>query len=313
MDLKCDQRGSIDVHQGGMVAMGVGRGVPQLTGIGSDQQTELLSTDCSGSEVEERELRNLNVDQLVEVFSSLPQEDLVEVMAMCRHWRTAVREGAVVWQKVRVHREWSKESTPEEREKDGGNQILIWALQIAEEVRYVNPWETDWKPLLSEGWMVAGNLRILKLPGNCFPADLLPAVLSNCPQLSELAIDGDPNGQGSILMRHSTLRTFKIRSESSRFLTVDCPNLTHLSTQGHRTQHDLIICPPSIQCPLLTNLELSSHHCAPAAMRLMAGNAPFMKRLKLESNDECPSIALSKFIPRSSPYFRMRGDCTSRV
>ena len=265
VDLNCDQRGSIDVHQGEMVAVGVGRGVPQvgdhLTVIGSDRQTELLSTDCPGSEGEETELRNLNVDLLVEVFSSLPQEDLLEVMVVCRHWETAVREGGVVWQRMEVRREWRRGSTVGEREKEGANQILIRALQSAEEVRYVRPWETEWKPLLSVGWMVAANLRILELPGNCFPADLFPAVLSNCPQLKDLTIEGDPTGPGSIHICHPILQTFKISSKSSRFLAVDCPNLTHLSTQGRVDRHDFVICPPSIECPLLTNLELSTHHC----------------------------------------------------
>lgn len=128
---KCDQWGSIDAHEGEMVAVGVGEELSEegedgdddnLPAVGSEQEVKVLSESGLGSNGEWRELRNLNADLLVEVFSSLPQEDLLEVLAVCRHWEKAVRKGSVVWQHMRVHQEWRRESTQGERERGRGGQ-----------------------------------------------------------------------------------------------------------------------------------------------------------------------------------------------
>ena len=51
---------------------------------------------------DERELRDLHADLLARVFSFLPQNNLFDIMLVNRRWEKAVREGDVLWNKIKV-------------------------------------------------------------------------------------------------------------------------------------------------------------------------------------------------------------------
>ena len=71
----------------------------RLVGATSHKTMVLPGKECE-LEDEERQLKNLDVDMLAEVFSHLSQKERCEVMLVCKQWEIAAGESKTLWKKV---------------------------------------------------------------------------------------------------------------------------------------------------------------------------------------------------------------------
>lgn len=95
----------------------------RLVGATSHKTMVLPGKECE-SEDEEREVNNLDVDMLAELFSHLSQKERCEVMLVCKQWKIAAGESKK-WKKVDMlwKRSWLT----------GG--MMLTVLRVAQEIR----------------------------------------------------------------------------------------------------------------------------------------------------------------------------------
>lgn len=215
-----------------------------------------------------RKLKNLDADLLIQVFSYLPQKISFQIMLVSRHWNTAVWEGIVLWKEIKLLQRWDM-GGGEVGEDGEGNQMIHRILSFAEEVTFSR--------LLSSGYILslAGvdrpYLRVLVLPNDSpGTAVLLPLLSSACPQLEWLSLLSEsvtvPPFQRPVHISHSKLQTLDLPCIRTRSVTIHCPRLTRLSTASREFPIGVADFPkdvqaPSLHCPLLTDLRLSSVGC----------------------------------------------------
>ena len=126
------------------------------------------------------------------------------------------------------------------------------------------------------------NLRRLELPHNCMGIPVLRSILDKCTNLDVLLFKGEPRGFSDVNIFHPRLRKLEFQSRYyRRSLFIECPNLTHLSTEtkpdNRRHAIKAEIEPPEIDCPNLTNLCLSPLHCDSDILKTMAERSPGIK------------------------------------
>ena len=147
-------------------------------------------------------------------------------------------------------------------------------LRAAEEVRFLC--DVDHEVPMSVIGMLGQELRILDLPFFSFYSAFFSALPSQFLHLKSLLVRGELKGEDPIFICHPTLETLKIGCEEPRSLTIDCPNLTYLSTDDEEFASDVEqgYSVPSLFCPLLTTLCLSPLHCTSGVLESMAAHAP---------------------------------------
>ena len=152
----------------------------------------------------------------------------------------------------------------------------------------------------SVGGLLGSNLHFLEIPNESVSSTFFPMLFSRCPHLKTLLMNGDAKGSGPIDIRHPQLETLMLGCRKVRLLTIDCPNLTHLSTGGTVTDEESIGSRntqpfPSFNCPRLTNLSLSPLHCGVAVWQFLAGHAPNIRWLEVHCSGMNPITALTGF------------------
>lgn len=194
---------------------------------------EVPSEDGNGGESTQRGLQHLDSDLLLEVFSFLPQKDLVEVMCVCRPWEKTVMEASVLWKVVKVCNKWELGSSGGGREDAEGDEMIQRILNFAGKVtisRNVGLMLTR-----SVADMERPKLRILSLPSESVDIITLLLFLSKSLQLVSLKVDGELLGSDRIYIIHPTLQILDIQCHTPRPLAIYCPNLYHLSTVPYFT------------------------------------------------------------------------------
>ena len=181
-----------------------------------------FSTERSGLTVEGKELRNLGADVLGKVFSYLPQKELFEVLIVSKDWGKAVMEDSGLWRKVDVCRKWNLGG---EGRIMRGNEILRTVIGFAEDVTFSEAFREDEKHVMSVGGWLAPTLRILKLPSKCVLPAFFQTLVSNCPLLESLAVDGAlALGKNPVYIRHPNLKSLTFSGcETWLVLTINCP------------------------------------------------------------------------------------------
>ena len=256
-----------------------------------------FSTTGSGLKGERKELRNLGADMLGEVFSYLPQKELFEVLAVSKNWKKAVMEGSGLWRKVDVCRKWNIGGEGRDMRE---NEILRRVIGSAEDVTFSKAFGGDDKHVMSVGGWLAPNLRILKLPYECVLPTFFPLLVSECPLLESLVVEGTPALENDpVHIRHPNLKSLKFHNRLPSVLTIDCPALTHLSTLGKlnftmRADWNTLYA-PSLFCPRLKSLSLSRFHCAKGVLEAVAAHAPNITSLDASITVESPFTILTNF------------------
>lgn len=253
-------------------------------------EVEELTGEGSGSKGGGRDFRNVGEDSLGEVFSHLSQKDLLEVMVVCKAWEKTVREGTVIRKEMHVYKKWDSDSGglgPRRR----GNGTLFRVLRHAPNVSFSQAFIGDREVVMSVGLTLGPNLRCLKLPPDSVSASFFPTLLSNCPHLKSLVVEGSVfGGDDGVHIRHPKLETLEFQISTPLRFHIDCPALTRLSTDGHldfsgessTNEHQS----PSLLCPNLTHLRLSSNHCARGALQSIAALSPNVKCLEAYFTEE---------------------------
>ena len=263
---------------------------------GRMQQDEVTKRRRSGNAVSAKDERvkrgngrHLEAKLLVNVFSFLSSEDLAEVMLVSKHWERSAREGSdSLWRHVRVAQKWEMGGGGGE-----GHNFMCKVVAAAEELEFKYTFERDNEHMESLGGLLGSNLQFLEIPHNSVPLAFFPILLSRCSLLKILLMDGEPKGRDPIDIRHPQLETLMLRCWNPRVLTIDCPNLTHLSTGGTVSNQALVerwvTQPfPSFNCPRLTNLLLAPNHCTVAVWQFLATHAPNIKWLQVVALKEIP-------------------------
>lgn len=142
------------------------------------------------------------------------------------------------------------------------------------------------------------HLRSLYLPHRSVDTSKLSCLLSNCPELENLKIRGEPFGSDHIHVTHSKLRILEIECFSPRPLTIHCPNLTRLFTFVRKMPVDGM--PGDARtiylfCPLLIHLRLPKQHSIPAFLEYMASHAPNVEELRFDCCGEDRSNIVTQF------------------
>lgn len=158
------------------------------------------------------------------VFSHLPSKDLREVISVCKHWESSVREGTNVCRQVKVARKWEIKS-----HGDAGHELMCKLLEAAEEVEFTHAFRHARKHIETMGVVMGSNLRYLRIPDHSVHVNFLPFLASHCPSLNTLVINGEPMGRAPIDIRHPQLETLQLTSKTSRVLKIEYANLRHLS------------------------------------------------------------------------------------
>ena len=172
--------------------------------------------------------RNLDAASLVEVFSFLSTEDLAEAMLVSRHWEKTTREGSDrLWKQVTISKKWDMGDGWEE-----GKEFMYKVLAAAEEVEIVFFFRTHTGHIESVGRLFGANLRVLEIPHKSVSSAFFLTLFSQCPNLNTFLMDGEPTDRDPLVIRHPKLETLQLACQRARELTIDCPNLTHLSTAG---------------------------------------------------------------------------------
>ena len=160
---------------------------------------------------------------------------------------------------------------------------MLRLLHAAEEVEFstVFTHNPSYKAIVG---VLGTGLRVLRLPHLSVNVAGLESILTNCTLLEALLLKGGPLGDKTIRICHPKLRKLEIQVHKfDRRFKVDCPSLTHLSTTRDEDERLLgymeAIEPPSLRCPLLTSLHLSSLHCASGVLESMAAQCPGIKVL----------------------------------
>lgn len=266
----------------------------------TDDSPQAPVEEGSRPDVDMKQLRNLNADLLTEVFAFLPQRCLFEVMSVSRHWEQAVREeSSSLWKKVSVIQWHSWWGTREMK-----NQMLSRLLKAAEEVRFMENHYRAFPSSVSE--VLGQSLRVIELPQNIelVTSAFFHTLLSTSPELRQLLVKGEPMGEDLLQISHPKLEVVELQCVSVRPLSINCPNLTHLSTAGDASarkefytkghlHHSFLS--PSLNCPHLTNLYLSHLHCAEGVLESMAAHAPGITNLYSYSTSASPIMTSSLF------------------
>ena len=262
-------------------------------------EVEELPGEGSGVKGEGRDFRNLGEDSLGEVFSHLFQKDLLEVMVVCKAWEKSVREGTVIRKEMDVYKKWDSNSGglgPSRR----GNETLFRVLKRAQDVSFSEVFGGDREVVMSVGLTLGPNLRCLKLPADSVSASFFPTLLPNCPHLKSLVVEGSVfDGDNGVHIHHPELETLELQISTPLLFDIDCPALTRLSTDGHldfsggfpTSGHKS----PSLLCPNLTNLRLSSNHCARGALESIATLSPNVKCLEAYFTQESNFNSFTNF------------------
>ena len=240
-----------------------------------------------------RKLKDLDADLLTQVFSYLPQKILFQIMLISRHWNKAVREGTVLWKEINVFWRWDMDGK--------GNQMIHRILSFAEEVTFSRFMSSG--HILSLAGVDRPYLRVLVVPNDIAgTAVLLPLLSSACPQLEWLSLVSVVIApiQHPIHISHSKLQTLDLPCIRTRSVTIHCRGLTQLSTAGRNFPIAVAafprdVLPPSLHCPLLTDLRLSALHSTSNFLGRMAAHAPRINTLYLDCLFERPDGALTHF------------------
>ena len=130
------------------------------------------------------------------------------------------------------------------------------------------------------------TLNSLELPVDCVHTPFLTSLESDCHYLKSLVIKGEPKGEDPLRICHPLLETLDFACQTSRSLTLDCPNLTRLSIRSDGSgDYPLSY---SLNCPQLTRLSLSSIHSTPHVLESMAAQSPNIRWLEVDCDDEWP-------------------------
>lgn len=193
-------------------------------------------------ELQGKMLGNLSADLLATVFSYLCQRELFEVMLVGKHWDMTAREDRSLWSRVEVARPWILGDIGRERGRAadgaGAKNMASRLLGAAKEVRFFC--EGQHNIPMSVMGMLGQELRSLDFPYYSLHPACFSSLLSQLPNLECLAVRGEPSGEDPIIISHSNLKTFKVNRQQPRSLTIDCPNLTYLSTVGDGSVRDMI-------------------------------------------------------------------------
>ena len=103
--------------------------------------------------------------------------------------------------------------------------------------------------------------------------------------------------QVPICVCHSKLGILHFVHKTSQSLDLNCPELTCLSITGEEHGRHRGIHPTrySLNCPKLTQLELSSIHCTPKLSKTFALCAPHITLVQVKCDKEYPYDALTQF------------------
>lgn len=228
-----------------------------------DISTASMTLDVGG-----RELQNLDADVLVEVFSYLPQKELFEILYISKDWNSVVMGGSVLWRKVDVKQKWNFEA---EGHNTRGNEIIRKILGFAVDVSFSKNFRKDENLMVTVGGWLAPTLQILKLPSCCIFPTFISILVSQCPLLESLAINGSlrvESGSDPIHIQHPALKSLLFCWRTPLVLTIHCPALTYLSTRDDldademddadeyiiRGEAGTLYAPP-LNCPKLTSLH----------------------------------------------------------
>lgn len=258
------------------------------------QETDMSSTKsswCEGSWMD------LDVDLLVEVFSYLPFKDLFEVMLVNKLWEKTVTETDNLWEQVEVTRKWDLRGVGMEGaglEGVGvvGPPLLFRVLRVAKEVKISSAFDHANEHMLWIGGMLGPNLTSLELPTDCPHKPSLPAFESSFLHLKSLVFDGDEDYSHEKFAEYMEGYPYEYQRRTVDFPTFDCPNLTSLSLQTWRGEHDLAY---SLNCPQLIKLCLSFRYSSPCMLEAMATRCPNLRWLEVEC-DESPNAQITRFV-----------------
>ena len=262
----------------------------------SQEPEALPRVGVEGEENPKRDLQNLDADLLVEVLSYLPQNELFEVMAVSSRWQAVVQETSKLWRVVKVGRKWHSGMGRGVGIEDL-YEIVHSVLCVAERVQFSIPFNKYQERIL--GGVLGVHLRTLELPHSCAYPDFFVVLLSHCPELRSLLIKGEPLGQDPIHICHAKLEIFEVRCRIDRPLTIDCLNLTRLSTAGNGDHLPAGVSgtkqAPFFRCPNLTSLFLAPLHCVSGMLESMAAHAPNIEWLESYCRVDAPFEVLYNF------------------
>ena len=247
--------------------------------------------------------QDLNAKVLGDIFSFLPSKDFCEVMSVCKNWERSAREGSGLCRSVKVAQKW-------EMGVGGGkgHNFMCKLLAAAKEVEFKRTFERDNERIESLGGVLGSNLHFLEIPHNSVSSAFFPILVSQCPHLKSVLMDGEPKGRDPIDIRHPQLETLVLGCRKERLLTIDCPNLTHLSTDGGKASNQGLWATrplPSFNCPRLTDLLLAPLHCTVAVWQFLAAHVPNIKWLQVYRFEENPLSALTGF--KALQVLRVKG------
>lgn len=268
-------------------------------GAGSHQMPAILD-EGSQAEGEGRELKNLDADILVQVFSFLHQRSLLEVMSVSKYWEKTVMEGRELWKQVEVLQAWDLRGRGMMWGEITANQMVPWVLEIASKVsipRYIKI-----SKIMSVVGLERPQLRALNLPDKVVDVAMLTLLLSNYSQVEALRVGGELLGKELIHISHSKLQRLEfVCCSRLRSLKIHCPSLMHLSTDGNyecpslERQTEDALESSSLYCPQLTKLRLPSLHSTPDVVKGMAGHAPNISWLSVYCQVAKPLDSVNRY------------------
>ena len=109
------------------------------------------------------------------------------------------------------------------------NEMVPWVLASAAKVSFSR--SISLAKIMSVARVDRLHLRALTLSNKSADVAFI-TLLSNCSQLESLTVNGVLLGKGPIHISHPKLRRLEFEWPGKRYLTVKCPNLIHLSTDG---------------------------------------------------------------------------------